>query len=302
MQRSVNIVLFAGMAWGLSGAQQISAEKASTSGETVIAANILISLRTTRALTSKEAKRGDPLELEVMRDVKVGDLLLIPQHSQATATVTSSQHARVGMRGGSLALEVKTVTAITGDVIAVRATKSVRGGPNAGERAEAVVEGRIILSWVPFLFKGEQAMLPKGTAIDVYVDHDVVLDRAQVRDRTLALEAQKAAARTGNGAVHFYDDLLGGAKRIDVDGRPLVKLRHGHIFTQQILPGSHMIRCENTQLSLDVKPDEDYYIRFVSTKGLFWHWVPTLVPHDEGEAQTYPLTASDSKDIFVQLR
>jgi hypothetical protein len=307
VEKRMAIVLFLGVAWICGVAQpqpsEIPSGTAATS-QIVLPAGTLVTLRTTRRLTSKDTKPGDLLELEVAREVKVGDLLVIARKKRATASVVEAQHARRAMRGGRVGLELRTVDTITGEAIPLRAMKSARGGPTTTEKANAVIEGAFILSWLPFVFKGDEASLPKGTPMEAYVDRDVTLDAARVAERMAALEAQDAAARTaartGDATVHLYHDRQGLTQEILLEGHRLVRLRPSRFFTLRLPPGTHTVGCQKSELSLNLKPDEEYYVRMVwELHFLSWHCIPTLTPTEQGEDQIYPLTAADPKDVFL---
>jgi hypothetical protein len=301
-----------GLACAFGGAQCTPSQappETAPATQTVLPAGTIVPMRTARTLTSKDIKPGDLVELEVKGDLKAGDLLVIARHTRATATVVEAHPARRALRGGGhLGLELKTVNTITGDVIPLRATKTVRGERYSTHTDEVLGELPIILPWLPFLFKGSEASLPKGTAIDAYVDRDIVLDPAPLRDRMVALEAQEAAARmaarTGEATAHLYHDPKASlTQEILLDGHRLVRLRRGRFFTLRLPPATHTIRCQKSELSLDLKPDEEYYIRFVwESTFLSWRCEPTLVPSEQGEEQIYALAAADPKDVFPQPR
>lgn len=306
------IVLFIGLASAFAGAQCTPSQappESAPATQTVLPAGTIVPMRTARTLSSKDIKIGDLVELEVKGDVKAGDLLVIARHTRATATVVEAHPARRALRGGGhLGLELKTVNTITGDAIPLRATNTVKGDRYSTHTEEILGDLPIILPWLPFLFKGNEASLPKGTAIDAYVDRDIVLDPAPLRDRMAALEAQDAAARmaarTGDATVHLYHDPKAGlTQEILLDGHRLVKLRVGRFFTLRLPPGTHTVRCSKGELSLDLKSDEEYYIRFIwESPFLTWHCKPTLALSEQGEEQIYALTAVDPKDVFPQPR
>jgi hypothetical protein len=274
-----------------------------TTAQTVLPAGTTVPMRMTRSLSSKDTKLGDLVELEVKHDVKLGDLLVIARRTHAAATVVEVSPAHRGMHGGHLGLELKAVNTTTGDVIPLRATKTAQGGPTADQKVRSVMEGQIILSWLPLLSKGDEALLGKGTAIDGYVDGNVVLDPALLRARMAVLEAQNAAARmaarTGDATVHLYHDSRGLTEDIQLDGHRLVKLRPGRFFTLHLPPGNHTVRCKKGEASLDLKPDEEYYIKFDwETRFLSWQCEPSLVSSEQGEDDVFAFAAADGKDVF----
>lgn len=271
--------------------------------QTVLPAGTTVPMRMARTLTSRDTKLGDLVELEVKRDVRVGDLLVIARRTHATATVVEVRPAHRAMRGGHLGLELKAVNTTSGDAIPLRATRTAQGGPTPDQKVRSIMEGQIILSWLPLLSKGDEASLGKGTPIDAYVDRDVVLDPALLRARMAVLEAQDAAARmaarTGDATVHLYHDRKGLTEDIYVDGQRLVKLRPGRFFTQRLSPGTHTVRCKKGRTSLDLKPDEEYYIKFDwELHVLSWHCEPSVASSEQGDDDVFALAPADGKDVF----
>ena len=60
-----------------------------------------IKLRLTRNLSSADAKTGDRVDFDVLEDVKVKDVIIIPRGGIAWATVTEAQAKRRMARGAS---------------------------------------------------------------------------------------------------------------------------------------------------------------------------------------------------------
>ena len=172
-----------------------STGQASPAPAATIPAGTIVRLRTTQEIDSKHAKAEDTLPLEVMRDVKVGDLLVIAKHTPVAATLTQVHRAPRGLRRGSLALDVKTID-INSNPIAVAATKS-KTGP-CERQAEAYTEAVLSRGFVApqlFFLRGDEAVLPKRTEIDPTVSQDVALNVNALSQRWATREAEKAAAR-----------------------------------------------------------------------------------------------------------
>jgi hypothetical protein len=290
-------------------AQQPQAAAASPNNQTVLAADTSISLRTTRALTSKQVKPGEQVDLEVVRDVRVGSLLVIPRHTKVTGTVYSVQPARRLMRGGSIGLEPADIKAITGETVALKGNRTAHGGPSAEEKAGAVLEGRIILSWLPLVMKGEEASLPKGTAINAFVNSDVLLDTARLREAVAALEQKKAAllAAGTQAEVHIYrhiPDVGPGKATIYLDGNQLARIGQGRYLSLLLDPGAHTFRVDRSEVRLECKAGEEYYLLTVVHRS-FWGEARgthgpvylTLVQGEQAEDEIYPLRLPDAKDI-----
>ena len=289
-------------------AQQSEASAVSLDNRTVVAANISISLRTTRTLTSKQVKPGEQVDLEVVRDVRVGPLLVIPRHTKVAGTVYSVQPAR-RMRGGSIGLEPANIKVITGETVALKGSHTVHAGPSAEQKAQAVLEGRIILSWLPLVVKGEEAFLPKGTAINAFVSSDVLLDTAGLREAVAALEQKNAAllAAATQAEVHIYrhiPDVGPGKATIYLDGNQLARLGQGRYLSLLLDPGAHTFRAGHSEVRLECKAGEEYYL-LTEVHRSFWGrgqkhtWSGSLDSGagEQAEDEMYPLRLPDAKDI-----
>lgn len=290
-------------------AQQPQASAASPNNQTVLTAGTSITLRTTRALTSKQVNPGEQVDLEVVRDVRVGSLLVIPRHTKVTGMVYGVQPARRLMRGGGIALEPANIKAITGETVALKGNRTAHGGPSAEEKAQAVMEGRIILSWLPLVMKGEEASLPKGTAIDAFIDSDVLLDTARLRDAVAALEQKNAAllAAATQAQVHIYrhiPDVGPGKATIYLDGNQLARIGQGRYLTVLLDPGEHTFRADRSEIRLQCRAGEEYYL-LTEVHRSFWGEARgthgpvylSLVQGEQAEDEIYPLRPPDAKDI-----
>ncbi len=138
-----------------------------------------IRLRTTRNLSSGEAKTGETVDFEVLEDVKTGDTILIARGATALGTVTNAKpKGRMG-RGGKLDINIDSVRLVNGDKVALRAVKENKGGGHTGAMTGAIVASSILFfPAAPFflLMKGKDISIPKGTEITAYVNGDVPLD------------------------------------------------------------------------------------------------------------------------------
>lgn len=65
---------------------------------------------------------------EVVEPVLVGNLVAIPQHGSAEATVTMAQAKRNMGRGGNLELKIESIRLADGEAVPVRAVKDVKRG------------------------------------------------------------------------------------------------------------------------------------------------------------------------------
>src|SRR5258708_6307821 len=65
-----------------------------------------IKLRLTRNLSSADATTGERVDFEVLEDIKVKDVIVVPRGGLALATVTEAQAKRRMARGGKLNVNI----------------------------------------------------------------------------------------------------------------------------------------------------------------------------------------------------
>ena len=87
---------------------------------TVLRDGTPVRLRITRTLSTATAKVGDLVEFQVVQDVKVGDLVVIPHGAIAWGTVSKVQPKRRPSRNADLGVEMKAARAVTDQEIALR--------------------------------------------------------------------------------------------------------------------------------------------------------------------------------------
>ena len=166
----------------LSGTQQPAPQQPATSNKFVLDDGTPIKLRLNRNLSSADAKTGDNIDFEVLEEVKVGDVVVIPKGNTAIGTVTDAEHKKRMARGGKLAIEIDYVKLADGEKAAIRAVKETKGGGHTGAMTGAIVATSLVV-WPAapfFLFMhGKDTTIPKGTEITAYVNGNMPLDPAK---------------------------------------------------------------------------------------------------------------------------
>jgi len=119
------------------------------------------------------------VEFEVLEDIKVADVLIIPKGGIAWGTVTEAQPKRRMARGGKLEIVLDSVRLVDGERAALRATKEVKGGGHTGAMtAGIVVTGLLLWPAAPFFLfmHGKDISIPKGTEVPTFVNGNFSLD------------------------------------------------------------------------------------------------------------------------------
>jgi hypothetical protein len=141
-----------------------------------------IRLRLNRTLNSADATAGENVDFEVLDDLKVDDVMLVPRGGTAIATITEAEHKKRMARGGKLDVNIDYVRLVNGDKVTLRAVKEAKGGGHTGAMTGGMVATAIVFFPAApfFLFMhGKDVTIPKGTEITAYVDGEIKLDRAR---------------------------------------------------------------------------------------------------------------------------
>ncbi len=138
-----------------------------------------VKLRIGRTISSADAKTGDTVDFEVLEDIKINELVIIPRGGIAIATVTRAKpKGRMG-KGGKLDINVDFIRLTTNEKVALRAIKETKGNGRTGVMTGAIVASSILFFPAApfFLFmKGKDISIPKGTEITAYINGDIPLE------------------------------------------------------------------------------------------------------------------------------
>jgi hypothetical protein len=141
-----------------------------------------VKLRINRTISSADAHVGDTVDFEVLEEVLVDNVLVVPKGGLAYATVTEAQAKRRMARGGKLDINIDYVRLIDDEKAALRAVSEVKGGGHTGAMTGGIVATSLVFFPAApfFLFMhGKDISIPKGTEITAYVNGDMKLDLAK---------------------------------------------------------------------------------------------------------------------------
>jgi hypothetical protein len=153
-----------------------------TPSELRLADGTEVQLRSIETVSSAHARVGDKVHFQVMSDVRVDGVTVIPRGSSALATVTVAQRKRRLGRAGQLNLNLGWVSLGDGERAPLRADES-----SAGESNSDTVVGGVAVSALFFpptapvflLMHGQDTTMPEGTEFTAYIAGDVYLDPAK---------------------------------------------------------------------------------------------------------------------------
>ena len=124
-------------------------------------------------LSSKTANEGDPVELILDGDLKVGDVVVAKSGSRAVAVVSNAKKAGMMGKPGELNIQLQHLT-IGGNRVRVRGTKGREGDSKTG----TAVALTVLFGPIGLIKHGKNVEVKAGTPLTAYVDQDVNLPPA----------------------------------------------------------------------------------------------------------------------------
>jgi hypothetical protein len=140
-----------------------------------------VKLRLGENISSETSKTGDQVPFEVIEEVTVQGVVVIPKGAQALATVTDAEPKRRMGRGGKLDVNVDSVRLADGEKAHLRAVKDNKGGGHVGPITGAMDATSIVFFPAAPLFlfiHGKSVDIPKGTEVTAFVQGDMHLTMA----------------------------------------------------------------------------------------------------------------------------
>lgn len=178
-----------------------------------------VKLRLSQTISSADAKVGQEVPFEVLEDVQVNGVDVLPKGSSAIATVTEAEHKRRMGRGGKLDVAISYARLVDNEKLALRASKESKGGGHVGAMTGAMVATSIVFFPAAPLFlfmHGKDTTIPQGTEITAFVDGDMHLDMSHFGSGG-AQQTAGSNSSTVQQAMLSIDSTPTGAD-IEIDG------------------------------------------------------------------------------------
>jgi hypothetical protein len=172
------------------GSDKLLSTLAGQAGKVTLHDGTPIRMRLTRTLSYVEASVNDPVDFEVLDDLKVDGTIVIARRSLETGTFIRTEPKKWS-RGDKLGVNLEKVRLLNGEKVPVRAVKE-------GEKA------------VAFLFlPTRDTLINQGTEITAYVDGEVSLDRAAFAGTTDGMIDMSFSSNPQGAVVRIYGTVLG---------------------------------------------------------------------------------------------
>jgi hypothetical protein len=196
-----------------------------------------IKLRLAQTISSADAKVGQEVPFEVVEEVKVDGVVVLPKGATAIGTVTEANSKKSMGRAGKLNMTISYARLADQEKIALRAVKESKGGGHVGAMTGAMVATSIVFFPAAPLFlfvHGKDITIPQGTEISAFVEGDMHLDMARF-GAAPALPATAPAAASMQASL-VVESIPPGAD-IEIDGAFVGNTPS----TVPLAPGSHLI-------------------------------------------------------------
>ena len=200
-----------------------------------------VKLRLSQTISSGDTKVGQEIPFEVIEDITVDQIVVLPKGAVAIANVTTAEHKKSMGRAGKLDISVSYARLKDLEKVQLRATKETKGGGHVGAMTGAIVATSIIFFPAAPLFlfiHGKDITIPQGTEITAFVQGDMHLNMANFADAPAApAPAQAPAAPVAPVQASLAIDSTPTGADVEIDDAFVGNTPS----TVSVAPGSHKI-------------------------------------------------------------
>jgi hypothetical protein len=178
-----------------------------------------VKLRLSETISSADAKVGQEVPFEVVEDVSVDSVVVLPKGATAIATVTEADHKKSMGRAGKLNIAINYARLKDQEKVALRATRDTKGGGHVGAMTGAMVATTIVFFPAAPLFlfmHGKDSTIPQGTEIMAFIEGDMHLDMAKFG--ATGQESAAAPAPLASTQASLVIDSTPPGADIEIDG------------------------------------------------------------------------------------
>ena len=140
------------------------------SGKLVLREGTDVKLKFADDLSSKTATEGDPVNLILDEDLKVGDVVVAKAGCKATGTVSNAKKAGMMGKAGELNMRLEHLT-VGDERVRLRGSKGKEGQGKEG----TAVALTVLFGPIGLIKHGKNVDVKAGTPLLAYVDQDIVL-------------------------------------------------------------------------------------------------------------------------------
>jgi hypothetical protein len=143
-----------------------------------------IKLKLDETLSSANARHGQKVEFDVLEEVKVAGVTVVPKGGLVCATVTEAEHKKSWGRCGKLTLSIDSVQLADGEKAPVLGKVGTHEVAEDGAVVVTILEFFVKAPLLPFI-DGKEITLPRGFEVAAWVNGDMALDMTKFQPPTV---------------------------------------------------------------------------------------------------------------------
>src|SRR5579875_4145116 len=171
-----------------------------------------VKLRLSQTISSADAKVGQEVPFEVVEDVQVDGVTVLPKGAMAIGTVTEAEPKKSMGRAGKLNVSISYARLADQEKVALRAVKDAKGGGHVGAMTGAMVATSIVFFPAAPLFlfmKGKDITIPEGHEVTVYTNTEYKVGSTNTAAATSAVPQPTGTALTNEDVLKLKSAGLG---------------------------------------------------------------------------------------------
>jgi hypothetical protein len=145
-------------------------EASAAPGKVVLKEGAEVKLKFSDDVSSKTAAEGDPVNLTLDEDIKVGDVIVAKAGCKAVGTITNAKKAGMMGKGGELNMRLEHLN-VGDDRVKLRGSKGKEGEGKEG----TAVALTVLFGPLGLMKHGKNVEVKAGTPLTAYVDDNVSL-------------------------------------------------------------------------------------------------------------------------------
>jgi hypothetical protein len=207
-----------------------------------------VRLRLTQTISSADTRVGQEVPFEVLEDVSVDHVIVLPKGATAIATVTETEHKKSMGRAGKLNIAISYARLKDQEKLALRATQENKGGGHVGAMTGAIVATSIVFFPAAPLFlfiHGKDITIPAGTEITAFVEGDMHLNMANFVPASASTAPSAIPAASAAVEASLVVDSIPPGADIEIDGAFVGNTPS----SVSIAPGSHQVAVKKKGFS-----------------------------------------------------
>jgi hypothetical protein len=230
----------------------VDTSKPSTPGQFILQDGTPIKLRFNRNVSSADATVGESIDFEVLEEVFVNGVTVVPKSGTAIGSVTEAVPKRRMGRAGKLEIVLDYVRLVDNEKAPVRAVKDQKGGSHVGGMTVGIVATSLVFFPAALLFllmHGKDTTIPKGAEVTAYVNGDLKLNPAKFIPATESNGTTSTDASTPNPPTGMPSPPTPQVGSVELHSNP----DSGEVYadglfignapaTLKLSPGQHTIR------------------------------------------------------------